>query len=76
MRIIYKIISIPFFLLAFLKWITYQYPDYNIFVLGGGGILDIGIYGAIGLMINWGIIVILISVGVWIWNRGKSKKDK
>ena len=72
MRIIYKIISIPFFLLAFLKWVTYQYPDYNIFKFGGG-ILDLGIYGSIGLMINWGIIVILISVGVWIWSRGKSE---
>jgi len=73
MRIIYKIISIPFFLLAFLKWVTYQYPDYNIFKFGGGGILDLGIYGSIGLMINWGIIVILISVGVWIWSKGKSE---
>lgn len=79
MKILYKIISIPFFILAILKYITYSYPDYNIFILGGGGIFDIGIVGAIGLVINWIIVVIFIGIGVSLWelgNRDKSKKDK
>lgn len=71
MKVLYKIVSIPFFLLAILKWITYSYPDYNIFSIGGDGILDLGIYGTIGLVINWIIVVLLAFVGVWFWNLGK-----
>ncbi len=72
MLIIFRIISIPFFLLAFLKWITYN-PDCNPFLIGGCGLLDIGISGTIAMVINWVIIVVLLVIGVWLWDKGKIK---
>jgi len=70
MYVLTKIVGIALMISAFFTWITYDYPDINFLRLG---ILDIGLGGTIGMMINWVLVCIQGAVG-WYLYRLKSKR--
>lgn len=71
MKILYligKIMGVFLMITAFLTWITYDYPEYNVFRFGGGSILDLGLSGSVGLMINWLLVVLQAAIGWFLFN--------
>ena len=62
-----KALSLPFFIGAFLLWITADYPDCNAFSFGGCGIFEVGILGGLKSLSNWLIVVLVAMPGAIIW---------
>lgn len=71
-----KMIGILFMLLAFLQWLTFDYPDVNPF--WPGAIFSLGM---VSQFLNWIIVSIVGGIGWAIFTYGKSlgsapKEDK
>ena len=62
-----KALSLPFFIGAFLIWITADYPDCNAFSLGGCGIFEVGILGSLKSLSIWLIVILVAMPGIIIW---------
>ena len=66
LKILLRILALPFFGLAFLQWVNYNYPDNYGLSFEGALSLD-----SIPLMFNW-LFVCLIAlpgVGLWMWSN-------
>jgi hypothetical protein len=74
MRIIFRILSIPFFILGGLLFLAQ--PGINIYKISSGGILDIGIFESLGHTFSWVLIVLIVLVGVWLWSLGNKEQSK
>ena len=59
-----KLLAIVFFVLAFLTWISYDYPDFAPFTPKG---LFPSLFDQIGLVVNWGLVVIQVVIGNCLW---------
>lgn len=59
-----KILSIVFIASAFLTWISYDYPSFATFTPKG---LFPSLFEQVGLVINWGLVVIQGVIGVYLW---------
>ena len=79
LRLIFRALSLPFFVAAFLLWISTDYVECSAFSLGGCGIFDIGILGIIKNMSSWLLVVLVGTPGALLWaagNRFASDADK
>lgn len=68
LRGIAKAIGIVFMFLAFLQWVTFDYPDVNPFWPGA-----IFAPGMASQILNWGVVCILAVVGWGFFTLGKFK---
>jgi hypothetical protein len=59
-----KLIGLIFMVSAFLTWISYDYPDFVAFSPRG---MFPSFFDQIGLAINWGLVVIQGTIGVYLW---------
>lgn len=59
-----KILSVVFIVSAFLTWISYDYPNFAPFTPKG---LFPSLFEQVGLVINWGLVVIQGVIGVYLW---------
>ena len=71
LKISSKIIGIGFMLLAFLQWITFDYPDVNPFRPGA-----IFAPGMISQIFNWFFVCILGTIGWGFFTVGKFKLEE
>lgn len=62
-----KAISLPFFVGAFIFWLTADQPDCNALSLGGCGVFDVGIFGSLKSMASWLIVVLVSMPGAILW---------
>ena len=62
-----KAVSLPFFVSAFIFWLTADQPDCNAFSLGGCGVFDVGVIGGLKSMASWLIVVLLSMPGALLW---------
>lgn len=72
--VISKLAGAILILLAFLQWITFDYPDVNPFWPGA-----IFVPGMLSQVLNWGIVVVLGAAGWTLFTIGRlrsSQKDK
>lgn len=71
MVILSKIVGIVFMLLAFIQWITFDYPDVNPFWPGA-----IFAPGMISQFFNWIIVCVLATIGWGFFTQWKFKLEK
>mgnify|MGYP001158533665 CR=1 FL=1 len=79
LRLIFRAMSLPFFVAAFLLWISTDYVECSAFSLGGSGIFDSGILGIIKNTSSWLLVVLVGTPGALLWvagNRFVSDADK
>ena len=67
-----KIFGVVLFISAFLTWISYYYPDFVTFS-PRSVFLNFGVE-SIGMAINWGLVVVQIVVGMYLWKLEKYLK--
>ena len=63
-----KILGVVFIVLAFMTWISYDYPSFAPFTPKG---LFPLLFDQVGLVINWGLVVIQGVIGVYLWKIEK-----
>ena len=68
-NLIYKAVGSIVLLLAFIQWITYDYPDMNPF--WPGLFFD---PATVSQVINWGVVAVLGATGWGIFRAGNAKK--
>lgn len=69
LKYISKAIGCLFFVMAFLQWITFEYPDVNPYAVGA-----IFAPGMLSQMLNWGFVCILGAIGGLFWSLGRVEK--
>lgn len=67
MRVIAKLAGILLMLLAFLQWLTFDYPDVNPFWPGA-----IFASGVISQVFNWVIVCVIGACGFGLFSWGRS----
>ncbi len=67
-HVIAKLLGVLLMIAAFLKWLTYDYPNVSPWVL------PILVPGVLGQVINWVVVVVLATAGLTLWNLGDKKK--
>lgn len=65
-----KGLSLPFFFIAFIAWISADYPDCNFMSFGGCGFLDFGFFGVLSSVSNWLVVVFIALPGGLLWALG------
>ena len=65
-RLISRIIGIAIMVLAFLQWITFDYPDVNPFWPGA-----IFAPGMLSQILNWLLVSVIGAVGLMLFSFGK-----
>ncbi len=62
-----RLVGVTLMVTACLTWLTYEYPDMNVFRLGGGGILNVGLGAGIGMMVNWFLVCVQAAAGWFLF---------
>ena len=70
LKLLSKIVGCVFMLLAFLQWITFDYPDVNPFWPGA-----IFAPGMLSQVLNWLVVSVLSCVGWGFFTLGKFRLD-
>jgi hypothetical protein len=74
MHIMYRALSIPFFIWGGL--LALAQPGVNIYKFPSARILDVGIFEFVGRTYSWVLIVLVMLAGVWLWSLGNKNESK